>query len=430
MDVAIVLDVPESGYDEPADYGDYGHQKEEVVPAEMVGEPSEADTGEDDRTIAHEADETHSGRSSLLGRMLDSSHSQHRLGSIDEETGQGEEDKYEHRTAVLGKQVKGYHAQGYKEHLYGADPMGLAFEEAVGHPSGTKHPYTPRDFENTDRPAGELGRKRILPLLEEHGAPVQDGETDYVHEEVGYCQAPDNGTAENPLADKGPERCRTVILVKFGASVLQLRQSNGLGCIPQGKEDEQDSDSGDSRREYEAVTPITCLCNDVAAEDGNHGCSYRMGGVPDGRLCGEFLRRHPMGKQPIAGREAAALEYIVENQKDGHDHDHRVDEVGTGFVSGDHCAQFVRPAEEKVQQDTGAKADDKVPAGIDPVCDYTVQELGHSIDDPHKGKDYSEAGVGDSIFSTQGRHGEREILAHEIEHGVADHRADHHLPLP
>ena len=48
----------------------------------------------------------------------------------------------------------------------------------------------------------------------------------------------------------------------------------------------------------------------------------------------------------------------------------------------------------------------------------------------YQSKDYAEAGIGDPVFVAQSRHSKREILPHEIVHGIAYHRTDDDPPLP
>ena len=82
-----------------------------------------------------------------------------------------------------------------------------------------------------------------------------------------------------------------------------------------------------------------------------------------------------MCQEPVAGREAAALEYIIDYQEDRHDNHHRVYEVRTGWIAGDQGAELVRPAESKIENNASTESDDKVAPGIDLVSDYSVQQF-------------------------------------------------------
>ena len=72
----------------------------------------------------------------------------------------------------------------------------------------------------------------------------------------------------------------------------------------------------------------------------------------------------------------------------------------------------------------------KYAQGNGPVGDNAIHEFAQAIDNTHKAEDDTETSVGNPILLPQRRHGESEILPHEIEQGITDHRADDNLPLP
>ena len=303
-------------------------------------------------------------------------------------------------------------------------------ENMVGNPSGTEHPGEAGDFKDADGPTCKLRRERHFPLLEEGRAPVQNRKADNIDEEVRQGQHPDDRIEEHLFADKGPEGFRRIVVVQFGLGTGQIRQPDRRGRVTQGQDNEYDSQEADGRRGEEAVAPVPRPGDDVAAEHGCEGSPNRMGGVPDRCFGGQFLRRHPPGKQMVARREAAALEQIVQNEQGGHDDDHRTHELCPPHLACNQISQFVRPAEQEVEDGTGGQTDGQMPPGDGPVRDDAVDELRQAVNNADKAQDDAEAGVGDAVFLAEGRHGEGEVLADKIEQGVADHRTDDDPPLP
>ena len=102
----------------------------------------------------------------------------------------------------------------------------------------------------------------------------------------------------------------------------------------------------------------------------------------------------------------------------------------TERVAGDQGAELVAESEQEVDSHADGKTDDQVPARVGPVGKDSVQELGDTVDDACDREYDTEAGIGDAEFLLEERHGEREVLPDEIEHRIADHRADDHPPLP
>ena len=100
-----------------------------------------------------------------------------------------------------------------------------------------------------------------------------------------------------------------------------------------------------------------------------------MRSIPEGCLGSKFLRRYPMSQQMIAGSEAATLEYIVQYQQYGHDHDHRIDKVRSGLVSGNQTAQSVAPSEDQIQDDAYSETQRKMPSRVRTVRNDAVYEL-------------------------------------------------------
>ena len=307
--------------------------------------------------------------------MLGSRHPEQGLGAVEEEPGQGQDGEHHHRRGGRRQELQDDQADGDQAHLDGADPVGLAAEEAVGDPAGAEHARTAGDLEDADRPARQLRGQRDGHLPEEGRSPVQDRETDDIDEEVRHGERPDDRIEEDLLADEGAVGLRGVVLVQFGPGVRQFRQPDRGRGVPQGRDDEEDTGRGDGAGHPEAGPPVARRADEVAAEDGQDAGADRVRGVPDGRFRRQFPRGAPMVDEPVARREAAPLEDVVQHQQDAHDDDHRPDEIRSAFLPGDEGGEAVAPSEEEVQDDAGSEADDQVPAGVEAVGDEAVHEL-------------------------------------------------------
>ena len=138
-----------------------------------------------------------------------------------------------------------------------------------------------------------------------------------------------------------------------------------------------------------------------------------------------------MGHQAAARRIAHPLGKTVDKPQ-GTNEIHKTD---SGFAAGVHIV------EQPVH--LGTQPDDEVHhrreqqtethyelfrAG--PVGDEAIDEAGYSIDYSIEGQEYTKLGLVQSQLGLQRRHGDAEILPHEIEEGVPDHQDDQRPPLP
>lgn len=137
-----------------------------------------------------------------------------------------------------------------------------------------------------------------------------------------------------------------------------------------------------------------------------------------------------MDHQMVARGEAASLEDIVDNQQNGHYDYYSVDKVRTFGLACNPVADEVAEAENVVAQSAYPKTQDKMPAGIGTVCDDTVYKFGQAVYDADQREDYTETGVGDSVFLSEHRHCKGEIFPDKIKYCVTYHRTDNYAPLP
>ena len=168
----------------------------------------------------------------------------------------------------------------------------------------------------------------------------------------------------------------------------------------------------------------------IAPQSSHNAGAYRMGHIPKGHLGGKFLGRNPMHQQPVARPEPGSLEKIVKNDENGSDRDKSTDEIGPFRTSADPSADGRTPSEKSVKHDAGSKCNHQMPAGIRTVCNEAVSKFTEPVYQTSQSEDKAEAGILYTVLRSQHRHGEREVLTHEIEHRIAYHRADDNLPLP
>ena len=56
--ISIIFDIPKESHYDCARQGYAGHQDKEIIPAEMVGKPPQARSGEDNGKITHHANQS------------------------------------------------------------------------------------------------------------------------------------------------------------------------------------------------------------------------------------------------------------------------------------------------------------------------------------------------------------------------------------
>lgn len=113
MNIAVVLDIPQGGDQQTADNGKSSHQDEEVIPAEMVGEPAQACTGDHHAAVAHQPNDAHEGQNNTkvrVGNTLLGRERRHRKGKV-------LANEIEHRVAPIIEQMMTRHCQYLKECL-------------------------------------------------------------------------------------------------------------------------------------------------------------------------------------------------------------------------------------------------------------------------------------------------------------------------
>ena len=181
---------------------------------------------------------------------------------------------------------------------------------------------------------------------------------------------------------------------------------------------------GDRRREQEAPAPVLrehrrsvepCApvqADDIAAEDDGQSGADRVRGVPDRHLGRQPFGDDPVGHQPRAGRDAHALEPAVENPEDAQ-RQHRGAE-----------------SEEQVADAAENESRDQKVACVAAVAPDAVDELRESVDQSVEREEEAEVGFRDAHLLVEIRHGDTQVLAHEIEERVTEDAHRHGAEFP
>ena len=165
--------------------------------------------------------------------------------------------------------------------------------------------------------------------------------------------------------------------------------------------------------------------HDVTAQYGQQARPDRVRGVPYRHLRGQLRGRDPVRQQSRAGREPAALEDVVGHEQHAEQHNERV-RRNTYLDTEDAGAE----AEGEARKHTQQQSEGHVPAAVHAVGDQSVHKARKTVDQPHDGHYKAEAGVRDAILGRKARYGKGEVLAHEIEERITDHRGDDGAILP
>ena len=172
------------------------------------------------------------------------------------------------------------------------------------------------------------------------------------------------------------------------------------------------------------------VAHDVAAEDDDQSRADRMRGVPHRHLGGQLLGRNPVGEQPRAGREARPLQHAVDHPHDAHEEDQRIVELRTRTLARDPLAHVDAETEGEIGQRAERESRGHEEACVEPVGQNTVDETRKAVDQPVERKENTQAGFRNTQVGFEPRHGQRKVLADEIEERITDHRGDERAHLP
>ena len=216
-----------------------------------------------------------------------------------------------------------------------------------------------------------------------------------------------------------------------------------LRCSREPEHHKKKTQSAENRHRPEAPAPHAHALvrasyhaepHDDAANLGDKASAYRVGRVPDGHFRREFLRRNPERYQLCARREAGPLEELVEDQQ-------YPKRPGKGGGAGCRCRRLRpscraeqsgnprREAEGDIDERTREESEAEHLLRIHPVADDAVDELGQSVDDSAPEEEVAEHRLRNAAVLLKPGHCEGEVLAHEVEERVADHRGEKHPPL-
>ena len=151
------------------------------------------------------------------------------------------------------------------------------------------------------------------------------------------------------------------------------------------------------------------------------GGADRVGAVPYRHLGSQFRGVDPVGEDPCAGRVAHALEILVEDDDHAHDPHEGLDQFRAVLDARDPGAEVGAEAEGEVGGGAQQQAQGHDDASPDAVYHIAVDEAREAVDERPGEDDPSEIRVRDPVFGREPRHGQREVLAHEVEQGVTGH---------
>ena len=170
--------------------------------------------------------------------------------------------------------------------------------------------------------------------------------------------------------------------------------------------------------------------HDVTAENHHEARADRVRGIPHRHLRRQLRRRNPMGQQTRAGRESRTLQQPVDDPHDAHEEDHRVAELVARMLARDPVGDVLAESEREVGQRAQRQTDGHVPAGVHAVGQNAVGETRKAVDQAVQGEKDTEARLRNAEIGFQTGHGQRKVLAHEVEERIADHRRDDRTHLP
>lgn len=139
---------------------------------------------------------------------------------------------------------------------------------------------------------------------------------------------------------------------------------------------------------------------------------------------------NPVGQDACARRIAHALAILVQDDDDTHEENEHRGEVGAAFGSRDERADIHAEAKGEVGHGTQEQAQGHHYVALDAVYHITIDEARRSVYEGAEKQYPAEALVGNAILTGQARHGKREVLSHEIKHGVTEHRHQNGACLP
>ena len=175
-------------------------------------------------------------------------------------------------------------------------------------------------------------------------------------------------------------------------------------------------ENGDGRRNKKTEPPVgreKISTDQKAAEQDNQNAADIVGGVPDGELGRELFGRKPVGHQPRAGRKTHALKPAVEHP----------DEAEAPRRSELNPNQTLRSAE--ASSAVAMKTQAFARSARKPFANFDTPYI-----TPCSVRNRPRSSLVMPRSLLHERHGDAEVLAHEIKRGVANDGKDQDAHLP
>ena len=467
--VAVGLGAPHQEEDQHAHDGHAQDADIGPIPAVVLGHEAQSHTRNERRSVAEQPREAVGRGGGLLRGLVRGGNADQRLRAVDAEPC-GAERREQQPNRSVGRQLpEQENEQRGARHAEDAGAVRTALEPLVRRPAGEEHAEDAGNFEHRHEPSG-VRHRDALRLAQQRRPPVEHREADDVDEEVGEAQNPDQRILEDVFHQE-----RLVL----GALLFGFHLP-GLGSFQFGKphrgrgvaqENHQPDGSGESDRRRNPETPLprpdmrrgghhalhargivgrnaqvggdgshgvgiarhvrAQRTHDVTAEDHHEARADRVRGIPHRHFRRQLRRRNPVGQQTRAGRESRTLQQPVDDPHDAHEEDHRVAELVARMLARDPVGDVLAESEREVGQRTQRQTDGHVPAGVHAVGQNAVGETRKAVDQAVQGEEDAEARLRNAEIGFQAGHGQRKILAHEVEKRISKdaHRDGTEFPV-
>ena len=434
----------------------------------MLGDITQAHARNERRGVAEEAREAVGRGGGALRGLVGRGNADQGLRPVDAEPRGAQRREEQPDRRIGGKLPENENEERGPGHAEDARAVRAALQPFVGRPAREEHAQDAGDLEHRHEPPRVL-HAHALRLAQKRRTPVKHREAHDVDEEVGKAQNPDQRVLEDVFHQEGAMLVALLLALDlFRLGALQFGKAHRRGGVAQEEHQSQRPGHRNARGDPEAPPPgpvvrgevhhrghalgiggidaqvggdlrhrggvaadvLAHVAHQVAAENHHKTRTDRVRGVPHRHLRGQLLGRDPVGQQPRARRESRTLQQAVDHPHHAHEEDHRVGELRAHVFARDPVGDVLAEAEGEVGKGAERQSDGHVPAGVHPVGEDAVDEARESVDQSVERQKDTEARLRDAEVRLQARHGQREVLAYEVEERVADHRREDRPRLP
>ena len=168
----------------------------------------------------------------------------------------------------------------------------------------------------------------------------------------------------------------------------------------------------------------TQMTHNITTNNHSRSSTDRVRGIPYRHLGRQLRWVNPMGQHTCTRRITQTLEILVQDDRDTHQQNQHIDHLRALGHTCNCVAQVVTATERNICRRAQQQTDSHHRAGADLIDHKTIDKARKSIDERADTDDDTETCIRNAVFGCQSGHCEREILAHEVIDGIADHRHD------